>query len=89
VRGPRRNRDAAAGAGDDATAALVQAFEALLPATTTLVSHHFTRALLEAAVERIEHVDTPGNRVPHESAPAEPESPSAVPVGPVSVEAGP
>ncbi len=43
-------------AGDDAAAAaqMVQAFNELLPAVTTLVSHHFRRVLLEAAEERIE-----------------------------------
>lgn len=38
---------------------LVEAFEALLPATTTLVSHHFTRVLLATALEHIEHVGNP------------------------------
>jgi DNA-binding transcriptional MerR regulator len=38
---------------------LVQAFEALLPATATLVSHHFTRVLLATALEHIEHVGSP------------------------------
>jgi DNA-binding transcriptional MerR regulator len=43
-------------AGDDAAAAaqMVQAFNELLPAVTTLVSHHFRRVLLEMAEERIE-----------------------------------
>ena len=43
-------------AGDDAAAAaqMVQAFNELLPAVTTLVSHHFRRVLLETAEERIE-----------------------------------
>ena len=42
-------------AGDDAAAAaqMVQAFNELLPAVTTLVSHHFRRVLLETAEERI------------------------------------
>ena len=45
---------------DEATAAirLVDAFRALLPATTTLVGHHFTRVLLQAALDHIEHVGT-------------------------------
>jgi DNA-binding transcriptional MerR regulator len=38
---------------------LVEAFEALLPATSTLVSHHFTRVLLATALEHIEHVGNP------------------------------
>jgi DNA-binding transcriptional MerR regulator len=43
-------------AGDDeqASAQMVEAFRELLPAVTTLVSHHFRRVLLEAAEERIE-----------------------------------
>jgi DNA-binding transcriptional MerR regulator len=43
-------------AGDDVAAAeqMVEAFRELLPAVTTLVSHHFRRVLLEAAEERIE-----------------------------------
>jgi DNA-binding transcriptional MerR regulator len=41
--------------GDDAAAAahVVEAFRELLPAVTTLVSHHFRRVLLESAEERI------------------------------------
>lgn len=35
---------------------LVEAFEALLPATATLVTHHFTRVLLATALDHIEHV---------------------------------
>lgn len=38
---------------------LVEAFEALLPATATLVSHHFTRVLLATALDHIEHVGNP------------------------------
>jgi DNA-binding transcriptional MerR regulator len=38
---------------------LVEAFEALLPATATLVAHHFTRVLLATALEHIEHVGNP------------------------------
>jgi DNA-binding transcriptional MerR regulator len=43
-------------AGDDAAAAaqMVDAFQELLPAVTTLVSDHFRRVLLETAEERIE-----------------------------------
>ena len=49
-------------AGRD-VAGLVQAFHALLPATTTLVSHHFTRVLLESALEHIEHVGDDDERM--------------------------
>jgi len=46
---------------DEATARhLVEAFQTLLPATTMLVAHHFTRVLLDCALEHIEHVGTPG-----------------------------
>jgi DNA-binding transcriptional MerR regulator len=38
---------------------LVAAFEALLPATTTLVAHHFTRVLLATALDHIEDVGSP------------------------------
>lgn len=43
-------------AGDDerAAAQMVEAFRELLPAVTTLVSHHFRRVLLETAEEHIE-----------------------------------
>ncbi|MEX0985418.1 MAG: MerR family transcriptional regulator [Actinomycetota bacterium] len=42
--------------GDDpgSAAQVVEAFRELLPAVTTLVSHHFRRVLLETAEERIE-----------------------------------
>ena len=45
-------------AGDDEGAAqqMVEAFRELLPAVTTLVSHHFRRVLLEVAEDRIEDV---------------------------------
>lgn len=49
--------------GDAATAArLVDAFNALLPATTTLVTHHFRRTLLAVAQEHIERVGAPAER---------------------------
>jgi len=35
---------------------MVEAFRGLLPAVTTLVSHHFRRVLLEVAEDRIEDV---------------------------------
>jgi DNA-binding transcriptional MerR regulator len=48
-------------AGDDRLAAdqMVQAFRELLPAVTTLVSHHFRRVVLEAAEERFDDVAEP------------------------------
>ena len=51
VRAPIRDTS-----GDDQAAAaqVVEAFRELLPAVTTLVSHHFRRVLLETAEERIE-----------------------------------
>ncbi len=47
-------------AGDDGLAAeqMVDAFRELLPAVTTLVSHHFRRVLLETAEEHIEEPAT-------------------------------
>jgi DNA-binding transcriptional MerR regulator len=41
---------------------LVQAYAELLPAVTTLVGHHFTRALLKAALEHVEAVGTAAER---------------------------
>ena len=41
---------------DEAAARLVDAFRALLPATATVVTHHFTRTLLAVATEHIEQV---------------------------------
>lgn len=51
VREPHRHDDP-----DAAARRLVEAFRAVLPATTTLVAHHFTRVLLAAALDHIEHV---------------------------------
>jgi DNA-binding transcriptional MerR regulator len=51
VRKPIRDT---AGDAEQASAQMVQAFRELLPAVTTLVSHHFRRVLLEAAEEHIE-----------------------------------
>jgi DNA-binding transcriptional MerR regulator len=42
--------------GDQAANRLVAAFQRMLPATTTLVTHHFTRTLLAVAMEHIEQV---------------------------------
>lgn len=44
---------------DEAADRLVAAFQRLLPATTALVAHHFTRTLLAVAQEHIEHVGGP------------------------------
>lgn len=41
---------------DDGSARLLEAFRAILPAATTLVSYHFTRVLLQAALDHIEQV---------------------------------
>jgi hypothetical protein len=43
---------------DDQIAALLQAYADLLPAVTTLVGHHFTRALVKAALDHVEQVGT-------------------------------
>ena len=43
-------------AEEEAATRLVDAFASLLPATTTLVAHHFRRTLLAVAQEHIEHV---------------------------------
>ncbi len=51
VRKPIRDTS---GDGEVASEQLVEAFRELLPAVTTLVSHHFRRVLLEAAEERFE-----------------------------------
>lgn len=40
----------------DAAARLVEAFEALLPATMMIVTHHFRRTLLSVALEHMEQV---------------------------------
>jgi DNA-binding transcriptional MerR regulator len=50
VRKPIRDT---AGSDEQAAAELVQAFEALLPAVTTLVASHFRRVLLAAAEHRL------------------------------------
>jgi DNA-binding transcriptional MerR regulator len=51
VRKPIRDT---AGEGEAAAEQMVEAFRELLPAVTTLVSHHFRRVLLEVAEDRIE-----------------------------------
>lgn len=52
IRQPARG----AASDDEAAERLVDAFNALLPATTTLVAHHFRRTLLAVAQEHIERV---------------------------------
>jgi DNA-binding transcriptional MerR regulator len=59
VREPLRHAHAADGDDDAAAARLVEAFQTLLPATSTLVAHHFTRVLLQCALDHIEHVGSP------------------------------
>jgi len=56
VRQPLRQRDIPV---EDAARQLVEAFQALLPATLAVVSHHFERTLLAVATEHIEHVGAP------------------------------
>lgn len=47
---------------DQAAARLVEAFLRVLPATTTLVTHHFRRTLLATAQEHIDRVGGPAER---------------------------
>ena len=47
---------------EEAAQRLVSAFEEILPATLTIVSHHFRRTLLAVAQEHIEAVGTDGER---------------------------
>jgi DNA-binding transcriptional MerR regulator len=56
VRQPLRVADIAA---DERAGRLVDAFRALLPAITALVTHHFRRVLLEVAQEHLERVGDP------------------------------
>jgi hypothetical protein len=60
IRGPLRqgHRLSTDAATDDEAARLVQAYTELLPAVNTLVGHHFTRALLKAALDHIEQVES-------------------------------
>jgi DNA-binding transcriptional MerR regulator len=62
VRHPLRNHDPSGAAPGDAAVRLVAAFEELLPATLTIVAHHFRRTLLAVAQEHIERVGTDGER---------------------------
>jgi DNA-binding transcriptional MerR regulator len=56
VRQPLRSADIAV---DERADRLVDAFRALLPAITALVTHHFRRVLLEVAQEHLERVGDP------------------------------
>jgi len=47
---------------EDQAARLVEAFEALLPAVTTLVAHHFARVLLDRATRHLEAVGSAPER---------------------------
>ena len=40
----------------------MDAFHSLLPAATTLVTHHFTRVLLQSALDHIERLGTSDER---------------------------
>jgi DNA-binding transcriptional MerR regulator len=55
VRGALRRQRLDGDTTDQEAARLVQAFAELLPAVNTLVGHHFTRTLLKAAFDHIEH----------------------------------
>jgi DNA-binding transcriptional MerR regulator len=59
VRHPLREQGLAS---DEAAARLVAAFEEVLPATLTIVAHHFRRTLLAVAQEHIERVGSDDER---------------------------
>jgi DNA-binding transcriptional MerR regulator len=59
VRKPLRAAPEVEGEEQEAARRLVEAFQSLLPATATLVAHHFTRVLLQTALAHIEHVGSP------------------------------
>jgi len=64
VRGPAHSHpDDTATPAEVRAGRLVEAFEALLPATATIVAHHFTRVLLATALEHIEHVGNPAELI--------------------------
>jgi DNA-binding transcriptional MerR regulator len=107
VRGPlRHGHRGGSGAAsttpdEDEAARLVQAYTELLPAVNTLVGHHFTRALLKAALDHVEQagadgsgdvgwaeatLPSPGTTPP--PAGAVPASPAPDPVGAVSRASG-
>ena len=56
IRRPLREGEVPA---DEAARQLVEAFQAILPATVALVAHHFERTLLAVATEHIEKVGGP------------------------------
>lgn len=58
----REGGDEGGSRGLDDPTRLVQAFGALLPAVSTLVGHHFTRALLKAAIDHVEQVGSDAER---------------------------
>jgi DNA-binding transcriptional MerR regulator len=57
-----REGDGSADGPVDEIARLLQAYEELLPAVTSLVGHHFTRALAKAALEHVEQVGSDEER---------------------------
>ena len=59
VRKPLRAAHEAGDGEQESARRLVEAFQTLLPATATLVAHHFTRVLLQTALDHIEHVGSP------------------------------
>ncbi len=59
--GPGAQGTTQSGGGAD-TERLVAAFHSLLPAATTLVTHHFTRVLLQTALDHIERIGTSDER---------------------------
>ncbi len=63
-RNPRGNAGQAAGPGGDGSEIedLLLAYEQLLPAVTTLVGHHFTRALVKAALDHVEQIGSDEER---------------------------
>ncbi len=48
--------------GGCAVERLLQAYAELLPAVNTLVAHHFTRTLVQAALDHVEQVGSEGER---------------------------
>ncbi len=56
VRQDPDSADGSAAAETEAIDQLLRAYDELLPAVTTLVGHHFTRALMKAALDHVEQV---------------------------------
>ncbi len=48
--------------GEPDVEGLLQAYAELLPAVNTLVGHHFTRTLVKAALDHVEHLGSPEER---------------------------